>query len=225
MAPRDTRVKDMKLLCISGSPIPGGNTRDYIDLAVEPLAQSDIDVEIVELADLDVADCNHCNWCLRNEDPARICKQEDDAGPVLARIRESDVLVLASPAYYGRMTGRMSALLDRTRPFLFARPHRGCMRDKPGLALTVGWGRNAGVETTLLSTVLSFMTLEMIPVAHHHTGVMLGAVGLANPGLVGTDMKDRHSVRSDETGIKAARAAVKRAVDLAGRIQRSTVAP
>ena len=208
----------MNLLCISGSPIPGGNTRDYIDKAVEALDDSAVDVEVLELAGKSIEDCGHCNWCLRNEDSTRICKQEDDAEVILARIREADVLVLASPAYYGRMSGRLAALLDRTRPFLFSPPHRGSMRDKPGVALTVGWGRNAGVETTLLSIVLSFLTLEMLPVAHHHTGVMMGATALSNPLLVGANPKDRHAVLSDKVGIKAAQAALKRAVDLATRI-------
>jgi len=210
----------MKVLCICGSPVKGGNTFTFAQKAVEALDGAAHDIEIVELAGANVADCSHCNRCIKNEDPDRICVQEDDAGPILAKIKACDVLVLASPAYYGRMSARMAALLDRTRPFLFSKPHRGCMRDKPGVALTVSWGRNSGSETTLQSLIWSFLVLEMLPVSHHDTGALYGGAGISNPLLVNADRKDRHAVASDVIGILAAQGALKRAVGLAARITR-----
>ena len=210
----------MNVLCICGSPVKGGNTFTYAQKAFEALDSSVHDIEIVELAGVDIADCTHCNRCLKNADQDRICAQKDDAEPILAKIKACDVLVLASPAYYGRMSARMAAIMDRTRPFLFSKPHRGCMRDKPGVALTVGWGRNSGGETTLQSLIWSFMVLEMLPVSHHNTGALFGGVGISNPILINADPKDRHAVASDVVGIMAAQGAVKRAVDLAGRITR-----
>ena len=210
----------MKVLCICGSPVKGGNTFTYAEKAFEALDSTVHEIEIIELAGADVADCTHCNRCLKSEDSNRICAQKDDAEPILMKIKACDVLVLASPAYYGRMSARMAAIMDRTRPFLFSKPHRGCMRDKPGVALTVGWGRNSGGETTLQSLIWSFMVLEMLPVSHHHTGALFGGVGISNPLLVNAEPKDRHAVASDVVGIMAAQGAVKRAVDLAGRITR-----
>lgn len=212
----------MKVLSICGSPIKKGNTYTFIERAVEALDRTAHEIEIVELARAKVSDCIHCNWCLKNEDPERICVQKDDAEPILAKIKDADVLVLASPAYYGRMSGRMASLLDRTRPLIFSKPHRGCMRDKPGVALTVGWGRNSGSETTLLSLIWSFMVLEMIPVSHHHSGAIFGGVGISNPILVNADRDDRQAVASDVVGILAAQQAVNRAVDLCGRIRRKS---
>ncbi len=210
----------MKVLCVCGSPVKGGNTFVYAQRAFEALDSAVHEIEIVELAKKDIADCTHCNWCLKNDNPDRICAQEDEAEPILAKMKACDVLVLASPAYYGRMSARMAAIMDRTRPLLFSKPHRNCMRDKPGVALTVGWGRNSGVETTLQSLVWSFMVLEMLPVSHHNTGALLGGVGISNPALVNADRKNRHAVAGDIVGIMAAQGAVKRAVDLAGRITR-----
>ncbi len=210
----------MKLLFICGSPVKGGNTFTYAQKAAEALDGALHDIEIIELAGVDVADCTHCNRCLKNTDADRICAQTDDAETILAKIKACDVLVLASPAYYGRMSARMAAIMDRTRPFLFSKPHRACMRDKPGVALTVGWGRNSGGETTLQSLIWSFMVLEMLPVSHHNTGALFGGVGISNPVLVNADPKDRHAVAADVVGIMAAQGALKRAVDLAERIAR-----
>ncbi len=89
--------------------------------------------------------------------------QRDDAEDILNAIKDADVLVLASPVYYGRMTATMAALLDRPRPLLYSKPHKQCMKDKPGVALAVSWGRNSGGETTLISLVSAFLVLEMLP--------------------------------------------------------------
>lgn len=211
----------MKLLCISGSPIKDGNTVQYVEKALEPVRSEGLEIEHVQLAGKDLSDCVHCNWCLKNKDADRICRQKDDGEDILKKIKTADVLVLASPAYYGRMTGRLAALLDRTRPFLFSKPHRGCMTDKPGVALTVGWGRNSGGETTLLSIIWIFLVLEMIPVVHHDSGALFGGVGISNPALVHADRNDKHAVTSDVVGILSAQGALKRAVDLQKRIKRT----
>lgn len=208
----------MKVLCISGSPIKNGNTAQFINRAVEPLTDSEIEVEVVQLAKLKISDCIHCNWCMKNKEPNRICIQEDDAEPVLEKIRDSDLLVVASPAYYGRMTGLLASLLDRTRPFIFSKPYRGCMADKPGVALAVSWGRNTGNETTMQSIIWSFMVLEMLPVGHHHSGAIYGGGGISNPALVHAESDDKHAINSDVVGILSAQGAVKRAVNLARRL-------
>ena len=208
----------MYVVGISGSPKKGGNTFQYIQKAFESMQDDDAKTEVIEIANLMFGDCIHCNWCLRNKQDSRICKQEDDAEPLLQKIKRADVLVVASPAYYGRMTGRLASLLDRTRPLIFSKPHRGCMKDKPGVALTVAWGRNSGSETTLLSILWSFLVLEMLPVSHHASGALFGAAGISNPALVFADPKDKLAVRSDVVGILAAQGAVKRAVALHRRL-------
>jgi len=210
----------MKVLGISGSPKKDGNTHLFLTRALESLDDPDTQIQIIDLAGKNIADCVHCNWCLKNNDDSRICVQKDDAEEILRAIRNADVLVLASPAYYGRMTARMAALLDRTRPLLFSKPHRGSMTDKPGVALTVTWGRNSGGETTLLSMINAFLVLEMLPVSHHASGALFGAVGISNPLIVGAEKENRLSVEHDALGILTAQNVIKRAVDLSGRITR-----
>ena len=209
----------MKLLGICGSPRKNGNTFQFLEQSMEKVRRSDLEIELVELAGLKIADCNHCNWCLKNVDPARICSQKDDAEEILLKIKAADILVIASPAYYARLTGRLASLLDRTRPLIFSKPHRGVMTDKPGAALTVAWGRNSGSETTLLSILWSFMVLEMLPVSHHHSGALFGAAGITNPALVGADPEERLAVNFDEHGLRAAKNVVLRAHKLARKLQ------
>ncbi|MCX5866929.1 MAG: flavodoxin family protein [Proteobacteria bacterium] len=210
----------MKILGLCGSPIKKGNAYVYLGKALEPIQGTGPEIEIVELAKKKIEDCVHCNWCLKNKDVKKICAQNDDGEEILHKIKSCDILVAASPAYYGRMTGRMASIFDRTRPFIFSPAHRGVMKDKLGVALTVGWGRNSGVETTLLSIVYSFMVLEMLPVSYHEGGALFGAAGISNPLLVRREKNDHHAIEADLPGILAAQGVIKRAVDLSGRIKR-----
>jgi multimeric flavodoxin WrbA len=45
------------------------------------------------------------------------CALEDDLTGVLEAVRESDILVLASPVYYWEVSAQMKAFLDRTFSF------------------------------------------------------------------------------------------------------------
>jgi len=207
----------LKILCISGSPIEGGNTFLFIQKAIEPI-KAEADIEIIELADKDVSDCVHCDWCLANKDPDRICRLKDDGQAILKKIKEADILVLASPTYFGRMTGRLASLMDRMRPLVVSKTHHGCMTDKPGVALALSWYRNGGVETTLLSIIYSFLVLEMIPVSSHNSGSFFGGAGLTNLNILPVEQDDKRAIESDEIGIASAQGAVKRAVYLFNRL-------
>lgn len=55
---------------------------------------------------------------------------EDDLDPVLADIREADVLVLATPIYFCDMTGLMKQALDRFEAFLVHDPETGRFRSR-----------------------------------------------------------------------------------------------
>jgi len=72
----------------------------------------------VALAGLAIADCRHCNWCMAKT-PERPCSIADDASPILEKIRDCDVLILASLVYFSRLSGTMACLIDRTRCFTF----------------------------------------------------------------------------------------------------------
>ena len=210
----------MKILCICGSPVKGGNTRVFVEKAVEPIS-GEAEMEIVELCDKEVADCVHCDWCLKNKDENRICRLKDDGAEILMKVKKADILVLASPVYFGRLTGRLACLIDRMRPLVVSNTHHGCMTDKPGVALALSWYRNGGVETALLSMIYSFLVLEMIPVSCHRAGAFFGGAGLTNLNILPVDPGDKHGIISDEAGIASAQGVMKRALKLHRKLKGS----
>jgi len=166
----------MKILGIHSSPFKQGNTAYLLNSALEEAALAKgVTTEAVALAGLAINDCRHCNWCMTGQTPDKLCACEDGVSPVLHKIRDCDVLVLASPVYFGRMSGSMACLIDRTRCFIFGKNGRLALKGKVGVALAVGWNRNFGLETTLASMHAVFLTHEMLTPACHAAGALYGA--------------------------------------------------
>lgn len=79
----------------------------------------DVNGEIVVLSDYDLGVCRGCKVCFeRGEDR---CPLKDDRDVLIAKIAESDGIVLASPNYSFQVSAGMKIFLDRLG-FLFHRP-------------------------------------------------------------------------------------------------------
>ena len=59
--------------------------------------------------------CQGCGACKAEKEK---CVVQDDLTQVLEAVRETDVLVLASPVYFADVTAQMKAFVDRTYSFL-----------------------------------------------------------------------------------------------------------
>ncbi|MBN1809123.1 MAG: flavodoxin family protein [Planctomycetes bacterium] len=104
----------MRILAISGSGRKGGNSETLLaallDAAVCSGAESG---GVIRLFDVDFSCCVGCDYCV----PRGKCHIEDGMTAVHDRIRDSDILVLASPIYYDNVSGRFKSFFDRLRPF------------------------------------------------------------------------------------------------------------
>ena len=208
-------MKKLSVIGVSGSPFSGGNTVQLLDVALKATEASGCQTELISLQNKNIADCKHCNWCMRKQTKEQVCSIKDDGEAILQKIVLADIIFLASPVYYGRMTGIMANLIDRSRAFVFGSYFEGVMRNKIGGAIAVGWVRNLGIETALLTLHQSLLMLEMIPVSHHHSGVGFGVAGVSTPGGNGkADRSTKLSVLNDTYALKGARAMAKRAVEL-----------
>ena len=69
--------------------------------------------ELVELSRLDIGFCIGCNRCLAQTS----CTLADDMNDLYEKLRDADVVLLASPDYFGTVSARMKNFMDRTRPF------------------------------------------------------------------------------------------------------------
>jgi len=207
----------MRVLGIHSSPFKSGNTAYLLDVALaEAASNAGVTAEAVALGSLSVADCRHCNWCLRQQTLEQLCSIEDDALPILGTIRDCDVLVLATPVYFGRMSGSMACLIDRTRCFMFGQAGRMALKGKVGVALAVGWHRNFGLEGALASIHTAFVAHEMRTPSCHAGGALFGAAAVSAQRDEEFRFKtDKLGVKDDREGLQATRLVMREAVRLA----------
>ena len=204
----------MRVLGIHSSPLKQGNTAFLLDVALAEAARATgVATEAVALANLAIADCRHCNWCVTQQTPEKLCSIEDDASPILLKIKECDVLVLASPVYFGRLSGSMACLIDRTRCFMFGKSGRLALKGKVGVALAVGWSRNFGLETTLASMHNAFLMHEMLTPSCHAAGALYGAAVVAGQRDENMHYKrEKLGVKDDREGLHSTRLLIREAL-------------
>ncbi len=78
-----------------------------------------VETEIVALSDYRLETCRGCLLCLNKGE--EFCPLKDDWDELIAKILESDGIVLASPNYSFQVSGLMKVFLDRLG-FVFHRP-------------------------------------------------------------------------------------------------------
>lgn len=207
----------IEILGICGSPVKGGNTEAFLRECLKATeAEGDVQTKLISLAGKEIKDCRHCNWCLRKQEENKFCAQQDDMQEIYEAMVEANAVLLASPAYIGRLTGYMACMVDRLRAFVYGNLYRGRLKNKVGGALAVAWGRNSGMETTLLSLMSAIFMLGMIPVVPlHGPGSIFGAAGVSSEGGTGKfNREDKLGVLKDEYGLAGARGLGKRLVEV-----------
>lgn len=210
-----------RILGISGSPVKKGNVETLLDCAMEGMPAKKIEREIVHLSGLKIQDCIHCNFCLTKQTPGKYCALKDDAQAVFEKAEAADIIVLASPVYFMRSAARMAAMIDRLRVFVFGNLTAGRMKNKIGVSMAAAWLRNGGLETTHLTHILAFLTLEMIPASVHQGVSPLGASACASSNGSGKlDPNVKLGIENDEAGLQSARLILRRALELAKLIKK-----
>ncbi|MBM4451555.1 MAG: flavodoxin family protein [Chloroflexi bacterium] len=207
----------IEVLGISGSPVEGGNTEAFLREGLKAAeAEGSVKTKLISLAGKDIRDCRHCNWCLRKQEENKFCAQQDEMQEIYEAIVEADAVLFASPAYIGRLSGYMACTIDRLRAFVYGNQYGGKLKDKVGGALAVAWGRNSGLETTLLSLVSAMFILGMVPVIPLESpGSPFGAAGVSSEGGTGRfNRDDKLLVLKDEYGLAGARGLGKRLVEV-----------
>lgn len=209
----------MKVLGICGSLVKGGNTEELLNYALQSAQKEGVETQLVTLADKSIGDCIHCNWCLTRQKKGKYCTIKDDMVSLYQPVMEADILFLATPVYLGRLTGPLANFLDRIRCVEFGNVYTNCLADKIGAAFSVTWGRNAGIETALMSITEAFLMLDIIPCGAHMSP--FGAATVSSIHGTGVfDPKDKLQVLKDEWGLNTTRMVVKRALTL-GRIMKA----
>ena len=98
------------VIVLVGSMRKGGNTDLLAQAFVEGARKNNV-VEVVSVADYKINPCIGCNSCFERE--GNKCFQNDDMPKVYEKLREADMVVIASPVYFYGISAQLKAIVDR----------------------------------------------------------------------------------------------------------------
>ena len=103
-----------KMLAVNGSPRKNGANAQIIEKAAELASKYDYETEIINVYDLGLGGCKSCMACKKTGK----CIQKDQMNEILDKIKESDMLLFATPVYFSSETGPLKTFLDRMYPLV-----------------------------------------------------------------------------------------------------------
>ena len=101
----------MKILAINGSPRIGGNTDILVEEVLKGAVASGAEIEKIVLSGLDIAPCQESEYEKVSDSGRSVI--DDDLQLVVDKIEESDVIVLASPIFFGSLSAQTKIMIDR----------------------------------------------------------------------------------------------------------------
>jgi multimeric flavodoxin WrbA len=108
-----------KIVILNGSPRKNGTTASLVKSFIKGAESSGNEVRELYLQGMHIGGCLACESCQRN---GGTCVQKDDMQIVSEAFLWADVVVFASPQYWGTITGQLKIVIDRLYAVLFGSP-------------------------------------------------------------------------------------------------------
>ena len=99
----------MKVIGINGSPRIGGNTDILLDKALQGAGSKGADTEKIILNKLKFVPCQECG----DMPDDGSCNVQDDMQDVYRKIEDADVIIFASPIFFGSLSAQAKMMIDR----------------------------------------------------------------------------------------------------------------
>lgn len=169
----------MKFLFVSGSRNPEGQTARALHAVIRGLQQSGEDGELIFLPALNIERCRQCDdkgWGICRTEGR--CIIEDDFADVMDKVRHADLVVFATPVYYGDLSESFRAFTDRMRRTCGREIHQGDTKNKPAAGICVAGGGGGGAASCCVSLekVISrcgFDIIDLIPIRRQNLEIKL----------------------------------------------------
>lgn len=109
----DTQIR---VLGIKGSPRKRANSTILLEQVLAGAQAAGAETTLITSWKLEISPCLACYACRRDGRGGR-CAIEDDFQVVYSQILASDVVVLATPVYFGAVSAQVKPLIDRCESF------------------------------------------------------------------------------------------------------------
>ena len=154
----------MKILAINGSPRTiRSTTRRLARFVLDGAEAAGAETAMIDLCDLAITPCTACEACSLNG----VCVNDDDLSDLLARMREADGIVFASPVYLDNVPGQMKVFFDRLADAI----HYQLLAGKYGCSVATTHTSGSDGVVAYQNHVLNYLAV-----------VSVGGIGIATGG-------------------------------------------
>lgn len=102
----------MKILVLNGSARANGGTAAMVHAFAQAARQQGHDVDVFNVATAEIHGCRGCEYC--HTQGAGRCIQRDDMDALYPLWEAAEMIVFASPIYYGSISGQLACAIHRT---------------------------------------------------------------------------------------------------------------
>ena len=169
----------MKVLLISGSPKPNGNTAQLLQECAKVVQDSGVEAEIISFAGMKIEACIACMKCAKTGE----CGLDDGLNEIIRKIKQAEGLIVGVPVYFGTARGDMMCALQRIG--YVSRNNGGFLAGKIGGPIAVA--RRGGQTLTLQELLMFFLINDMIVPGSTYWNMVFGR-------LPGEALKDEEGV-------------------------------
>lgn len=222
-------MEKIKILGIMGSHLKERNTDFALHCAIESAKQFGdwIEVEVIDLSKMKINQCTasfNCYAIGTYENPCPDYGPNDDLKKhrIIQKMIEADGIIVASPVYYGNVSGKLKALMDRTVMCCHVSPIAelsGKLESKVGGAIAVALAPHGGVELTINAIYMWMINHDMIvvgPGMYPPAGCITGGGAYES---IAEKTRDPNAIRSDIYGMRSIRHVGKRVAEVATYIK------
>ena len=103
-------MKKKKTLAIAGGPHTDGTSAKMLEIAVKACRERGDEVTLIRLYDKNIHFCRGCRKCLDTES---CVMTNDDIPEITELVKNSDLIILASPVYWANVPATVKNLFDR----------------------------------------------------------------------------------------------------------------
>jgi multimeric flavodoxin WrbA len=178
-----------RILMVCGSRNPQGQTATAAEAVLSGAAAAGAELTRVMLPGIRLESCRQCDengWGLCAREGR--CVIRDDFAATVGRIREADLVLFATPVYYGDLSESLKAFLDRLRRTCTFHGEHARIKGKPVAGVCVAGGGGGGapsccvsLERVLLST--GFSVVDLVPVRRQNLQAKLPQLRLVGEWL------------------------------------------
>lgn len=172
-----------KVILISGSPKPEGNTAQVMAECAKVIQTAGVDTEIVSLSGMQIHSCTACGQC----STLGKCVIKDGLNDIIDKLRHAKGFIIGSPVYFGTARGDVMSALQRIG--YVSRTGDKFLSGMVGGPIAIA--RRGGHTLTLQEMLMFFLINDMIVPGSTYWNMVFGRL----PGEALNDAEGMDTIR------------------------------